>query len=149
MLSFRYPACLRCPGVISWLFILRQSILNIFNGNIRFYDTFNENKPNLILKHNKNDRIKVSLSVFMCPGVSWGILGCPGVIHKTDPRLTETSNLKTCVENFEFHRHSFEVMSHGTILLEEEPYAHVLVQKQRGLYCDRCLNRCVDFAELL
>ena len=61
-------------------------------------------------------------------------------------RLTETSKLKTCVENFEFHRHSFEVMSHGTILLEEEPYAHVLVQKQRGLYCDRCLNRCVDFA---
>ena len=24
----------RCPGVISWLFILRQNILNIFNGNI-------------------------------------------------------------------------------------------------------------------
>ena len=51
------------------------------NGNIRFYDTFNENKPNLIYKHGKNDRIMVSLSVFMCPGVSWGILGCPGVIR--------------------------------------------------------------------
>ena len=39
------------------------------NGNIRFYDIFNENKPNLIYKHGKNDRIKVSLSAFMCPGV--------------------------------------------------------------------------------
>ena len=67
---------LRCLGVISWLFILRQHVLNIFlNGNIRFYDTFNENKPNLIYKHGKNDRIMVSLSVFMCPGVSWGVLG--------------------------------------------------------------------------
>ena len=45
------------------------------NGNIRFYDTFNENKPNLIYKNGKNDRIKVSLNVFMCPGVSCGILG--------------------------------------------------------------------------
>ena len=70
---------LSCPGVVSWLFILRL----IFNGNICFYDTFNENKPSLIYKHNKNDRIKVSLSVFMCLGVSWGILGCPGVIRLT------------------------------------------------------------------
>ena len=45
------------------------------NGNIRFYDTFNDNKPHLIYKHGKNNRIKVSLSVFMCPGVSWGVLG--------------------------------------------------------------------------
>ena len=48
--------------------------------NIRFYDTFNENKSNLIFKHGKNDQIKVSLSVFMCPGVSW--------VNKTDPLIT-------------------------------------------------------------
>ena len=28
---------LRCPVVISWLFILRQHVHNIFNGNIRLY----------------------------------------------------------------------------------------------------------------
>ena len=54
------------------------------NGYTRFYDTFNENKTNLVCKHGKNGRIKVSLSVLMCPGVSWGY---PGVSwgNKTDP----------------------------------------------------------------
>ena len=38
-------------------------------------------KINLIWFKNiiKNDRINVSLSVFMCPGVSWCVLGYPGV----------------------------------------------------------------------
>ena len=83
---------LSCPGVVSWLFILRL----IFNGYICFYDTFNENKPSLIYKHNKNDRIKVSLSVFMCLGVSWGIWGCPGVIRLTQlSLLTLAANART------------------------------------------------------
>ena len=80
---------LRCPGVISWLFILRQNML-IFLMVIFDFMTHSM-KINLIWfkKHNKNDQIKVSLSVFMCPGVSWGILGCPGVIRLTPTFRTQ------------------------------------------------------------
>ena len=59
-------------------------------------------KINLIgfKKHNKNDRINVSLSVFMCPGVSWGILGCPGVIRLTLSKRPLT--VRRITENYTF-----------------------------------------------
>ena len=34
-------------------------------------------------------------------------------------------------------------MPAGDIIIEEEPYAHVLLQKQRGLCCDWCLEKYV------
>ena len=106
----------RCPGV-SLGYSYLDKTYSIFLMVIFDFMTHSM-KINLIWFKNiiKIDQLKVFLSVFMCPGLSWGILGCPGVIRLTQfwvdlaqclhcySRFNFALNIsdKTCLANLNF-----------------------------------------------